>query len=173
MICASPLLHAGATPGGKTYEDWAAHAASRVPTVQGPASNIPYNGVAGSRLFRATYSAAAVSPSAVGSPWSYRYAGNFEVLLIHSMISAAAAEEQKANNGTVIFNVNGLYEVDYLAGITRNGITTSTYDLPGNPGTFYWITEASFWDFTLGKPRTINPYTASGPVDYTNPGWTP
>lgn len=168
----TPQLHAVASPGGKTFADWVLHAAARASNEQTPLNNIPYG--AGARLFRSTYSPAVLPlTGGYGSPWMYLYAGTFEVLLRHSMVSEAVAAEQKSNSGVVIYTINGIFEAEYLSPMTRNGVTTEGYDLPGNPGSFYRVTEASFWDFTLGKARTVNPYSGSGPVDYSNAGWTP
>jgi len=156
-------------PSSKTYAEWQAHAASRAATAQVPADSVSM--VNGFQLARVTFDATAVTKVGVGSPWMRLFAGNFEAAMFQSMPDAAQVASQKANGGLIIFGWNGTYSSDTVPAVDRNGYTTTAHEVPGAPLTLCIVTEASYWDFAQGRPFTMNPLSASGPLEYSAPGW--
>lgn len=156
-------------PSSKTYAEWLAHAAARVTTVLTPADSLSM--VPGLQIARVTFDATAVTKVGVGSPWMQLFSGNFEAAMFQSMPDAAQVAAQKANGGLIIFGWNGTYTSDTVPAVTRNGYTTSAHEVPGAPLTLCIVPEASYWDFTLNRPFTMNPFSASGPLEYAAPGW--
>lgn len=153
----------------KTYADWQAHVASRAATTQTPSDTLSV--AAGPHMARVTFSAAAVGKVGVGSPWNRLFAGNFEAAMTHSLPDAAQVAAQKANDGLILFVWNGGYTSDTVPGVTRNGYTTTGHEVPGAPISVCIVTEVSYWDFAQNRAFTMDPFTASGPLEYSSPGW--
>lgn len=161
----------GAGLGGKTYTDWLAHASARVGRPQVTfldprPTNYPSN------LYLTTK---AVTISAgyhmAGSPWSGRYVGldydpSMCRIVQHALPSLDALNQQIANEGCILL-VGAVSSNRSVSAFTRNGYTSQS--TPSAPSLQF--TECSFWDFSLGKPQTTNPFAGTGPVDYAAAGW--
>lgn len=156
--CASPMLHAGAIQGGKTYAEWLA----RITT-------LATGGVKswGSQLattagkFRTT---AAVNGTGImiGSPWQ-DYASRFtnvERLIQHGLPLEEVFNEQCAAGREIYYEIVSLGSLSSFSGKTRNGFTSDSSDVASLA---YNCPDVRYFDPVLG-PMKMNPQAGTGPI---------
>ena len=194
---ASPLLHAAAVPGGKTYDEWLAHIATRAPAIVGEASNIAtIAGSNGTFLSRVQMSTGAGSGSLLGTPFwgADDSAGIFGASRVQRVFQQALPsqsqyDEQKASARIILVEVvrsSNAGDPFVVFGVSRNGLTSSDFSVSTGDAFFQIGGGAngsqgqgasvgiSYWDASLGRPMSFFPrakIAGYGPFDYTATGW--
>ena len=167
-VSASPLLHASAV-GAKDYAAWLAHIETRASGIRTEAQNlgigfespvrIQMGGSQGTMRGSSWVSTATASNGAC-------FSGSGGRAVQHGMESEAAYNSQRSNSSIVICNLS------YGSNLTLNSRARNGYtSLSGFEEFVMLMDELSFWDFSLGKPMTMNPRANTGPVDYVAAGW--
>lgn len=159
----------GGGAASKTQAEYDTHAATRGTdkgTVAANGMGAITSFFASAGTFRFVLSATSSTGVMFGSSWGH-YAtddsssGRF---VLHALPSAAImAQLAGASQSAIICVVDNTSTSD-TPSVARNGHTSTDYSAPFNS---YRMTEITYWDTALGKAQTLNPYTSTGPVDYT------
>lgn len=163
----TPMFLGGRLTG---YQAWLAHLADRTLNV------VAWNATlsAFSEGFYRTTANAAPTGNMAGSPWNAegnraRNNSSISRLIQHGMATRADLEGQINNVSEIIISIVATGSYAGFLSVDRNEFVSGS----GGSGFGYGINEVSYWNHTLNKPQTTNPFDATGPVDYSHPGWTP
>ena len=157
-------------PAGKTYADWVAHVSSVTATTR---SWDGYQSHASSGLNRVTCGAVDATKRMYGSIWGALaafFSFTPSAAVQHGLPSQAVYNEQCANSRPILYyaQYDGGFSGAACQSVDRNG-----YQSIADPATpTIYLTEVSWWDASLGRPRTCNPYFSGAVTDYAARGWT-
>lgn len=157
--------------GGKTYADWVTHVNAQAATnrVWSDAGRIVHN--AGLNKTTAT----TATPS--GDMFSTTFASPFFYsatpcrMVQHALPSQTEFNNQRSGGRIILYQVDVAGTADGLYSYTRNGYT-SLGETGYGPYDMRAMSEISWWDDALKRPRTCNPYSNATPVDYLKRGWS-
>lgn len=168
------ILAAGV--GGKSYDDWLAHIATRTPYLAdwslrsdfwpgyatgiriGPATTDNYGAMYGSPWSSRGFS----QTSPPGAAISHR-------VVRHSVASASVFDAIVSAGGVVLLMPVERYDGANYLSVNRNGYQSQSGS--NSSGISMHITECSYWNPITGKPETMNPDQNIGPVPYEHTGW--
>lgn len=162
----SPII--GRAGAGKSYDQWLAHLRADRGTI---AEATPTTGaLLGNYL---VHLSAAPTLNLTGSPWmgSFLRGGGSTTralgrIVQHALPSEAALNSQVSNSGRVLI-VTSDNPSGAQPSVTRNGYTSTA----GGTSNSTKVAEASYWDWLINAPMTMDPFAGTGPVPYSAPGW--